>query len=109
MSKPTKGTGSASNSKPGGNAKSQQPTSGAGIGSMGAMLGKSARKTGIRTGRRLTTDPVTTHVAMEQFISLRQGLMHGKIGLKAPTPDLAPRVFPGSRTIAGLPEKGVLK
>ncbi len=103
MSKPKQ------DSTPGSNSKNKQPTSGAGIGSMGAMLGKSARKTGIRTGRRLTTDPVTTHVAMEQFISMRQGLMHGKVGLKAPSPDLAPRVFPGSRTIAGLPEKRLLK
>ncbi len=102
MSKRKQPPGSAKN-------KQQQPKSGASLGSMGAMLGKSTRKEGIRATRRLTTDPVTTHVAMEQLIAMKQGLIHGKIGLKKPTPDLAPRVFPGSRTLIGLPEKRMLK
>jgi hypothetical protein len=66
---------------------------------------KSAEKLGERTGRRSTTDPFTTHVAMEEFITARQGLMRGEIKFASPSPDLAPRMFPGARTLFGTPEK----
>lgn len=67
---------------------------------MSGMLPKEGRKVGVRTGRRLTLDPVTTHVVMEQVIAVRT---QGK--LTKPKPDLAPRIFPGSRTLIGTPEK----
>lgn len=66
------------------------------------------RRVGIRELRRATTDPFTTHVAMEQFIAFRHGLTHGEISLVRPSPDLAPRVFPGSRSLIGEPEKHLL-
>jgi len=61
---------------------------------------KSSEKLGERTLRRSTTDPFTTHVAMEEFISVRTGR-----GLHRPSPDLAPRFFPGARSLFGEPEK----
>jgi hypothetical protein len=67
---------------------------------MSGMLPKAARKQGVRATRRATVDPVTTHVVMEQLIALRT---QGK--LTKPKPDLAPRIFPGSRTVIGTPEK----
>ena len=91
-------------SQPGGRAQ----MSGAQVSSMGAHVGKegkkSARRLSVREARRLTVDPFTTHVVMEQVIALRSGR-----GLTKPKPDLAPRVFPGSRTLIGQPEKRLLK
>lgn len=66
---------------------------------------KVGRRLGARYGRRATTDPFTTHVAMEEFITLRHGLLKGQLSLKMPKPDFAPRVFPGARTLIGEPEK----
>lgn len=66
---------------------------------------KVASRLGERYGRRGTTDPFTTHVAMEEFITARRGLLHGELELARPSPDLAPRIFPGARTLFGEPEK----
>lgn len=66
---------------------------------------KTAERLGERYGRRGTTDPFTTHVAMEEAITFRQGLIRGELSLVKPEPDLAPRIFPGARTLFGTPEK----
>ena len=95
-------SGSASGgTKPGGvkpgkgqNKKAKSP--GAALNGSGA---KETRRMGIRTTRRITTDPFTTEIAAKEVIGLR----HGKV--EKPTPEPYVRAFPLAKT----PQKQALK
>lgn len=100
--KPSKQTLSHSGTK---KKSSQKQQSGGGM--LVKTSSKEFRKQTIRTGRRVTTDPFTTEVVAKEVIGIRQGLMHGKLKVGAPTPEFAPRVFPGSKTLVKQPIKRV--
>ena len=97
MAKKSGAVGSASTTKPGGRQKGQQKTSGGRL--SGGPMTKELRRVGIRTGRRVTTDPFTTEIAAKELIGLRSG------HLEKPTPEPYVRAFPLAKTLQKQPLK----
>lgn len=89
--------GSASTTKPGGRQKGGQKKSGGRL--SGGPASKELRRVGIRTGRRVTTDPFTTEIAAKELIGLRSG------HLEKPTPEPYVRAFPLAKTLQKQPLK----
>ena len=96
--KQTGAVGSSSTTKPGGRQK-QGANQKSGGRLSGGPATKEPRKVGIRTTRRVTTDPFTTEIAAKELIGLRQGR------LAKPTPEPYVRVFPLAKTIQKQPLK----
>ena len=88
--------GSASTTKPGGRQKQGQKSGGR---LSGGPASKELRKVGVRTGRRVTTDPFTTEIAAKELIGLRSGR------LEKPTPEPYVRAFPLAKTLQKQPLK----
>ena len=90
--------GSASTTKAGGRQQGgQQKKSGGRL--SGGPASKELRRVGIRTGRRVTTDPFTTELAAKELIGLRAGR------LEKPTPEPYVRAFPLAKTLQKQPLK----
>lgn len=97
MAKKSGAVGSASTTKPGGRQKQGQQKSGGRL--SGGPASKELRRVGIRTGRRVTTDPFTTEIAAKELIGLRSG------HLEKPTPEPYVRAFPLAKTLQKQPLK----
>lgn len=93
--------GSAQTTKPGGRQQQGQQTSGGRL--SGGAGSKELRKVGIRTTRRVTTDPFTTEIAAKELIGLRAGR------LEKPTPEPYVRAFPLAKTVQKQPVKRLRK
>lgn len=98
MAKKSGAVGSASTTKPGGQQKQgRTKTSGGRL--SGGPASKELRKVGIRTTRRVTTDPFTTELVAKELIGLRSGR------LEKPTPEPYVRAFPLAKTLQKQPLK----